>query len=74
MYLLFYILNVDFYNTQHMISRVLHNKKAIRRVLGNDKDTSHLVPKWQDWKSWKVSIKYFVLSGNSLTLCLRAIM
>ena len=31
-----------------MISRVLHNKKAIRRVLGNDKDTSHLVPKWQD--------------------------
>lgn len=31
-----------------MISRVLRNKKAIRRVLGNDKDTSHLVPKWQD--------------------------
>ena len=35
-------------STQHMISRVLRNKKAIRRVLGNDKDTSHLVPKWQD--------------------------
>ena len=31
-----------------MISRVLLNKKAIRRVLGNDKDTSHLVPSWQD--------------------------
>ena len=37
-------------STQHMISRVLRNKKAIRRVLGNDKDTSHLVPKWQDLK------------------------
>jgi hypothetical protein len=31
-----------------MISRVLRNKKAIRRVLGDDKDTSHLVPKWED--------------------------
>ncbi len=31
-----------------MISRVLANKKAIRRVLGNDKDTPHLVPSWQD--------------------------
>ena len=30
-----------------MVSRVLHNKKAIRRVLGNDKDTSHLIPKWK---------------------------
>ena len=35
-------------STQHMISRVLRNKKAIRRVLGDDKDTSHLVPKWED--------------------------
>lgn len=31
-----------------MISRVLRNKKAIRRVLGNDKKASHLVPSWQD--------------------------
>ena len=31
-----------------MISRVLRNKKAIRRILGNDKKTSHLVPSWQD--------------------------
>ncbi|CAB4018038.1 zinc finger BED domain-containing 1-like, partial [Paramuricea clavata] len=35
-------------STLHMISCVLANKKAIRRVLGNDKDTSHLVPSWQD--------------------------
>ena len=28
-----------------MISRVLRNKKAIRRILGNDKKTSH---RWQD--------------------------
>ena len=35
-------------STQHMVSRVLGNKKAIRRVLGNDKDTSHLVPRWED--------------------------
>jgi hypothetical protein len=31
-----------------MISRVLRNKKAIRRVLRNDKKASHLVPSWQD--------------------------
>ena len=31
-----------------MISRVLLNEKAIRRVRGNDKDTSHLVAAWQD--------------------------
>ena len=31
-----------------MISRVLRSKKAIRRVLGNDKKTSHVVPSWQD--------------------------
>lgn len=28
--------------------QVLKNEKAIRRVLGDDKETSHLVPKWQD--------------------------
>ncbi|CAB4038869.1 zinc finger BED domain-containing 1-like, partial [Paramuricea clavata] len=38
-------------STLHMISCVLANKKAIRRVLGNDKDTSHLVPSWQDLES-----------------------
>jgi hypothetical protein len=31
-----------------MISKFLKNKKALRRVLNEDKDTSHLVPKWQD--------------------------
>lgn len=31
-----------------MITRVLKNKRAIRRVLGDDRETAHLVPKWQD--------------------------
>ena len=31
-----------------MITRVLKNKKAIRRVLGDDRETSHLIPTWQD--------------------------
>ncbi|XP_028408650.1 zinc finger BED domain-containing protein 1-like [Dendronephthya gigantea] len=35
-------------STQRMISRVLHNKSGIRRVLGGDRETSHLVPTWQD--------------------------
>ncbi|CAB4034362.1 zinc finger BED domain-containing 1-like [Paramuricea clavata] len=35
-------------STHKMIARVLKNKKAIRRVLGDDRDTAHLVPKWQD--------------------------
>lgn len=31
-----------------MIARVLKNKRAIRRVLNDDRDTAHLVPTWQD--------------------------
>ena len=35
-------------STHKMITRVLKNKKAIRRVLGDDRETSHLIPTWQD--------------------------
>ena len=35
-------------STHKMITRVLKNKKAIRRVLGDDRETLHLVPTWQD--------------------------
>ena len=31
-----------------MIERVLKNKRAIRRVLNDDRETAHLVPTWQD--------------------------
>ena len=31
-----------------MIARVFKNKKAIRQVLNDDRDTAHLVPTWQD--------------------------
>ena len=33
-----------------MISRELKNKRDILRVLDDDRDTAHLVPKWQDIK------------------------
>ncbi|XP_028404099.1 zinc finger BED domain-containing protein 1-like [Dendronephthya gigantea] len=35
-------------STHRMISKFLKSKKALRRVLNKDKDTAHLVPKWQD--------------------------
>ena len=35
-------------STQKMIGRVLEQEKAIRKVLGGDRKTSHLVPTWQD--------------------------
>ena len=35
-------------STQKMISQVLEQEKAIRKVLGGDRKTSHLVPTWQD--------------------------
>ena len=35
-------------STHKMITRVLKNKKVIRRVLGDDRETSHLIPTWQD--------------------------
>lgn len=35
-------------STQRMIGRVLEQEKAIRKVLGSDRKTSHLVPTWQD--------------------------
>ena len=31
-----------------MISKFLKNIKAVRPVLNDDKDTAHVVPKWQD--------------------------
>ena len=31
-----------------MIGRVLEQEKVIRKVLGGDRKTSHLVPTWQD--------------------------
>ena len=31
-----------------MISQVLEQEKAIRKVLGRDRKFSHLVPTWQD--------------------------
>lgn len=33
-----------------MITRVLKNKSVIRRVPGDDRETTHLVPKGQDVK------------------------
>jgi len=35
-------------STQKTIGRVLEQEKAIRKVLGGDRKTSHLVPTWQD--------------------------
>ena len=35
-------------STQKMIGRVLEQEKAIRKVLGGDRKTSHLVSTWQD--------------------------
>ena len=35
-------------STQKMINQVLEQEKAIRKVLGGDRKSSHLVPTWQD--------------------------
>ena len=31
-----------------LVGRVLEKKKAVRKVLGDDRKTSHLIPTWQD--------------------------
>ena len=35
-------------STQKMIARVLEQEKAIRKVLSDDRKTTHLIPTWQD--------------------------
>ena len=57
-----------------MISRLLEQEEAIRAIFGLDRDTSHLVPTWQDIHVWE-SLRscstfsfggsYNFLSGNT---------
>lgn len=36
-----------------MITKLLEQEKAIRAVLGLNRDTTHLLPTWQDIHVWK---------------------